>query len=313
MQADSFIMPSGGVPIFVRRWLPDDVPRAVVQIAHGMAEHSGRYERLAQALTEAGFAVYADDHRGHGQTALRPADLGHFANHKGWEKTVDDLWHLTLRIALAHPGRPIVLLGHSMGAFLAQDYIARHGDALAGVALSGASGRPPPLIGLGRLIARAERLRHGKRGRSRLLERLSFGGFNKAFAPARTPFDWLSREGDEVDRYIADPLCGFRCTTGFWLDLLAALPRIAGPAHLARVPKDLPVLILAGALDPVGGATKGPRQLVAAYKHQGLQHVEHKFYDGGRHEIFNDTNRLEATADFIAWADRVVGGSAART
>lgn len=307
MQADTFTMSSGGTLVFVRRWLPGGVPRAAVQIAHGMAEHSGRYARLAEALTARGMAVYASDHRGHGQTALRPADLGHFADRHGWEKVVEDLWHLTLRIAAAHPGRPILLLGHSMGSFLAQDFIARHGDALAGVALSGTSGKPPPQARAGRAIAYAERLRLGRQGRSALLTKLSFGDFNKAFAPARTPFDWLSRDAAEVDRYIADPLCGFPCTTGLWLDLLAALERIARAEHVARVPKDLPVLVFSGALDPVGAATRGPQALLAAYRDAGLKNLSHKFYPDGRHESLNDTNRDEVTADFLAWAERVIG------
>ena len=304
MQSSSFEF-SGvdGAVLFVCRWLPEGAPRAAVQIAHGLAEHAGRYARLAEALTGAGYAVYADDHRGHGRSAKGPANLGFFAERDGWNRAVDDLWRLNRRIAADHPGRPIVLLGHSMGSFMAQQFIAEHGAALAGVVLSGSGGKPEPLAAVGRLVARLERLRLGPRGHSALLLAFSFGAFNKPFAPARTPYDWLSRDPAEVDKYIADPLCGFPASVQLWIDMLDALPRIADPARQARIPKTLPVLILSGARDPVGGNTKGLRQLLAAYGAAGLGRVSHKFYPGGRHEMFNETNRDEVTRDLIAWLD----------
>jgi len=155
-----------GVELFVYRWTPNGPPRAAVQIAHGLAEHGGRYARLAEALTGAGYAVYADDHRGHGRTAKTPEDLGFFAPQDGWAKCAADLWQVNRRIAADYPGTPIVFLGHSMGSFLGQDFIAQHGDALAGVVLSGSNGKPPAIAVLGKLIARLERLRIGRRGRS---------------------------------------------------------------------------------------------------------------------------------------------------
>ena len=194
-----------GANLFARRWLPEGRARAVLQIAHGLSEHSGRYARLAAALNEAGYAVYANDHRGHGPKAAA-ADLGHFADEGGWDKVVADLWTLNRAIAAEQPGVPIVFLGHSLGSFLGRGFIARHSDALAGAALSGSSGKPPAIAALGRLVAREERLRLGKRGKSDPLFAMWFGGFNKPFSPARTPFDWLSRDEKEVDAYIADPL-----------------------------------------------------------------------------------------------------------
>jgi alpha-beta hydrolase superfamily lysophospholipase len=167
MESSTFTLPPvESVALFAYRWLPHTMPRAVVQIAHGLAEHAGRYRRLAEALTGAGYAVYAHDHRGHGRTAPTSDDFGHFADHDGWNKCVDDLWQLNHRIAADHPGLPIVLLGHSMGSFMAQQFIAEHGDALAGVVLCGSGGRPPLLLRAVALVARIERLRLGGRGRS---------------------------------------------------------------------------------------------------------------------------------------------------
>src|SRR5262249_5762332 len=161
---------------------------------HGMAEHAARYARLAESLTNAGYAVYANDHRGHGRTVKTPGAIGFVAESGGWRCCVDDLWLLNRMVTVEHPGLPVILLGHSMGATMAQQFIAEHGQSLAGAVLSGPSGQPTGMAGLGRLIARIERLRLGCRGHSRVIHALTFAEFNKRFAPVRTEFDWLSRD-----------------------------------------------------------------------------------------------------------------------
>lgn len=307
MQSSTFTLTAAdGAALWTYRWLPHSAPKAVVQIAHGLAEHAGRYARLAEALTAAGYAVYANDHRGHGLSAANAEALGFFAERDGWQRVVDDLWLLNRRIAADHPGLPIVLLGHSMGSFLAQHFIIEHGNALAGAVLSATSGKPAPLAAAGRLIARVERLRLGPRGRSALLMAFSFGAFNKAFAPARTKYDWLSRDAAEVDKYVADPLCGFSATVQLWIDMLDALAVIARPARQARIPKRLPIYVISGTRDSVGAGTKGPEQLLAAYRAAGLERVSHRFYPDARHELFNEINRDEVTRDLIAWLDGII-------
>lgn len=267
MRADSFrLAAEDGAQLHVYRWLPDGEPRGAVQIAHGLAEHAGRYARLAEALTGAGWAVYADDHRGHGQTAS-PADLGFFAERDGWAKCVADLWALNRRIAADLPGQPIVFLGHSMGSFLGQSFVAAHSDAIAACVFSGSNGPPPAIAGAGRMIARIERLRQGPRGKSALLQKLMFGEFNKRFEPARTGFDWLSRDAAEVDKYVADPLCGFEFANQLAVDLLDALGGLLKPDALGRIRKDLPIYIFSGSDDPVGANLAA---LAAAYRGAGL-------------------------------------------
>jgi alpha-beta hydrolase superfamily lysophospholipase len=297
-----------GVDLFTYCWLPAEQAKAVVQIAHGLAEHAARYTRLAAVLNSAGYAVYANDHRGHGRTAKSASDLGFFAERDGWRKCVDDLWQLNRHIAAAHPGLPLVLLGHSMGSTLAEQFMGDpdRGNALAGVVLSGANGKPTAMAKIGGALTWAERARLGARGKSNLVQSLTFDAFNKNFAPARTAFDWLSRDPAEVDKYVADPLCGFPATVQLWIDLLEGWAAVSCAAHRNRVPKALPLYLISGGRDPVSGNTRQLEPWMAEYRAAGVVTVTHKFYPEARHELFNEINRDEVTAHLIGWLDQVV-------
>jgi alpha-beta hydrolase superfamily lysophospholipase len=304
MQSTSFWLDtSDGVSLFVYRWVPEGPPKAVVQIVHGWAEHAARYARLAEALCREGFAVYAEDHRGHGRTARTPAELGYFADRDGWNRVVEDLWQLHQRLRSDHPQTPLVIFGHSLGAFLVQQFISEHGDSIVAAVLSGTNGKPPAVARLGRLIALFERLRHGRHGKSRLLQSIFFGPFNKRFEPARTPFDWLSRDTAEVDKYVADPLCGFDSQVQLFADILGGLLEISKPARLARIPKTLPIYIFRGSRDPVGNNIG---QLLTAFRAAGLGAVTYREYPDARHETLNEINRDEVTRDLIAWLNAVI-------
>jgi len=290
--------------LFVNAWAPDGQARAVVMLSHGMAEHGGRYERLAEALTQAGFALYAHDQRGHGRTASEGL-LGHYGDRDGWSKVVGDLATLNASIAQKHPEVPVFLLGHSMGSYVAQAYLMHHSASLQGAILSGSNFQPVSLYRSARLVARFERWRQGATGRSALIEFLSFGSFNKRFKPVRTPFDWLSRDPQEVDRYISDPLCGFRCTNQFWLDMLGGLQQISKRSNLAQIDKSLPILIMGGECDPV---SDGKRLKDLADALTGTDHhaVALKIYPQARHEILNETNRQAVTHDLLAWLEQAL-------
>jgi alpha-beta hydrolase superfamily lysophospholipase len=293
-----------GTSIALYTWpAPTQSIKAAVQIAHGMAEHAGRYDRFAQALTQAGYVVYASDHRGHGQTPRSPTEYGHIGDRDGFAHVVEDLFAVNQHIAAARPGVPRVLFAHSFGSFIAQRYLTKHGESLAGAMLSGSNSGVALLMKVAVLVSAAERLRLGPKNRSPLLQKLSFGNYNQAFKPVRTDYDWLSRDTEEVDKYIADPLCGFAVSTEFWHELLLALSQLEDRELLARIPKSLPIHIFAGALDPVGRAGKGPHALARHYARAGLSHVTHKLYAGGRHEMLNEVNRDEVTADLIRWLD----------
>jgi alpha-beta hydrolase superfamily lysophospholipase len=312
MQSSSFTLDTAdGVPVHVHRWLPDEGAevRGAIQLVHGLAEHAARYEHVARTLTDAGYAVYADDHRGHGRTAASEEDLGFFAEDRGWARVLDDLYRLNRRIREAHEGLPVFLLGHSMGSFLTQQFLFTFPGAIDGAALSATTGEAGLLVEAGAMVARLERLRLGQRGRSKLLHTLGFGANNKPFEPSRTEYDWLSSDAAEVEAYIADPWCGFVSTVQLWIDLLGGLRVIARQELRERIPKDLPIHVFSGDQDPVGKQTVGVTALLDGYAAAGLQRVTHRFY-AGRHELFNDVGREQVIADLIAWLDGVTAAHA---
>ena len=293
----------GGVHVTYRRWLPDGDVRATIQVVHGASEHSGRYHRLAGALTARGFAVYAMDLRGHGRTA-EGTGVGRFGA-PGFEGALDDVRAVHLVAADEHPGVPRVLLGHSMGSIIALASAQRDGGDLAALVLSGPLGVNPDLAGTVTHLEVA--LANGMADQS--LDAL--GAFNQSFQPARTPFDWLSRDEAEVDAYIADPLAGdeMPLTYGYAAEVFGAAVRTATREGVAALPDGLPVLLLSGSRDPVGGEGAGQvTALAGLLRDRGLP-VEQHVYPDARHEVFNETNRDEVTGDLVAWLDaRLLAG-----
>ncbi|MFW5437491.1 lysophospholipase [Paenibacillus apiarius] len=295
------------IQVYVYCWRPENAHEAkgVVQIAHGMTETARRYEQFASALTSAGYIVYANDHRGHGKTAACEEDLG-YVGEDGFNWMVRNMVQLTEIIRKNHEKLPIFLFAHSMGSFLAQQYITEHAHHINGVILCGSNGpRGPEILagaGLAKLLASAR----GSRHRSSFIDKMAFGSFNRKFNPSRTPYDWLTRDKDEVDKYIADPHCGFLSTVGFYRDFFKLLRHIHRPETMEKIPKDLPIFLIAGDADPVGMYGKGVLHLADLYRHIKLKHVECTLYPDARHELLNETNREEVTADCLAWLDRAV-------
>jgi alpha-beta hydrolase superfamily lysophospholipase len=303
--AQTFTFTDGtGTEIFVYEWLPEHQPvKAVVQISHGMAETAARYERFATALNQAGYAVVANDHRGHGQSAKQEEDLGYLGE-DGYHWMIRNLLQLNDITRVRHANLPIFLLGHSMGAALAQHYLALHASSIQGVVLSGPIARPGPLLYLGISLAKREMNRRGSRARSQTLANLTLGAYNKPFAPARTPFDWLTRDVNEVDLYVDNPYCGGVLTTNFYYNFYKGLAEVQSHSLMQEVPKHMPIYILAGNQDPVGHKGKGVMQLVNQFQKLHLQEVTHKLYSGARHEILNETNRDEVTQDILHWLEQ---------
>ena len=286
-----------GHNIHLQLWQADGDCSCVVHVLHGLGEHADRYSRFAASAAERGYAVCVYDHRGHGRFADEP---GHFADADGWHKVNSDteLVHELLRERFRD--LPIVLLGHSMGSYIAQTFAMQHGAQLSGLILSASTWPSRLQLAPAKLLAQIEAWRLGVRGKSALLDQLGFGNFNKQFSPARTALDWLSRDEAEVDKYVADSLCGGPYSCGLWQDLIGGLFYVSSDRAVSHIPADLPILITGGESDPVGG-DKGMTKLAMHYAQTSHQALSVKIYPGGRHEMLNETNREEVTADWLNW------------
>ena len=285
--------------IHVQTWSPDGDPVGVIQLLHGLGEHIRRYERFARVAVGRGYAVYGHDHRGHG---LSEGERGYFADENGWHKVVEDVRVVNDHIRSAYDSKPVFLVAHSMGSFIGETFAMHYGARLEGLLLSGSSWPQRIQLLPARLLAKLESLRVGKRGNSALINALGFSAFNRRFRPVRTEMDWLSRDEAEVDKYVADPLCGGPFTCGLWLDFLGGLFELGSDHALTRIPSDLPILITGGGADPVGGE-KGMTRLAMRYMQTLHQRVKLKIYPDGRHEMLNEVNRDEVMADWLNWIE----------
>ena len=275
-----------GSDISVYRWSGEQAPQAIVQVAHGMGEHAGRYRRLAEALTDARYVVYANDHRGHGATAgsaERHGDLGP----GGWAGLVSDLGELGAIARREHPGVPLILVGHSMGSFAVQGYLLDHSADVDGAVLSGTTAIDVVAPGIDPT------------------KEVDLSAFNAAFEPARTEYDWLSRDPEEVDIYVADAACGFGLNPQATASMLDGLADTGDPARLAGVRSDLPIYLLSGDADPLAGGGALIELVADRYRQAGVKDVTVTLYPEARHEVFNETNRDEITASLITWLDRI--------
>ncbi len=291
------------VEVVYRIWMPEGgAPKALLLLLHGMAEHSARYDEFATYLATLQIGVYAPDHRGHGQTALKGnATLGWFAESGGWQRVVDDALALANLIGAEYPEVPLFVMGHSMGSFMARTLIAQNPDLVDGAIIMG-SGASKGLLGtIGRMIASHNAKKYGSTHPDKVMDKMSFGSFNNKIANAKTPFDWLSRDEERVKQYIDDPLCGFVCTSRFFCDLLDGVAMANDRTLAHRLPPDLPMLIISGSDDPVGGFGKGVAKVHQLYQSCGLEDLSFTLVEGGRHELLNETDRAETMQVLGTW------------
>lgn len=294
-----------GIVIYVYHWIPDTPKKikGIVQISHGMAETALRYENFAMFLTEHGYIVYANDHRGHGKTAGELEGVGYLGEKDSLDLLIEDMHRLTLIIQQENLNVPVFLFAHSMGSFAAQRYIMLYGNDINGLILSGSNGSQKILHKVGRWIATREVKRIGRKSKSEKMNQLSFGAYNKVFSPQRTPFDWLSRDKEEVDKYVADPYCGSVFTAGFFYDFMQLFECTDQKRNLKTVPKNLPIYIISGEKDPVGNYGKGAIKLYRAYYTYGIKNIAIKLYTEDRHELLHELNRKEVMENILTWLD----------
>ena len=301
-----FTFPSadGKTAIHAVEWLPEGAPRAVLQIAHGVSEYVLRYEDFAGYLTERGFAVVGNDHLGHGLSVSDGAPRLYFGPKGSWNWVVEDMEQLRKLTHRQFPNLPYFLLGHSMGSFLTRTYLIRYPGTVDAAIIMGTGHQSPAIVAGGRAIAKAAGKRHGFKAHSPRVEALAFGAYNKSFAPNRTEVDWLSASDNNVDAYIADPLCGQKASIGLFYEMLGGIRFISTPKNIASMNRNTPILFISGDKDPVGEMGKGVKRAYSAFRRAGVRDVELKLYKGLRHEILNEDCRAVVYNDLWSWIEK---------
>lgn len=305
--SNTFRFPScdGQHQIFARQWFPSvGQPKAIVQIVHGVSEYIDRYAVVARYLADHGFLVVGSDHLGHGRTAAGPEEYGFFTEQNGWHTVSGDIRRLRNLMGEKYPELPYFLLGHSMGSFLARTYLIDWPGTLTGAILSGTGQESPFMVKAGWHMSNLVCRFSGQRTHSKLIESLSFGAYNKQFAPTRTRADWISRNEAVVDAYIADPLCEFLPTAGMFRDMMEGLQYIANKSNLNKMDPSTPIYLFSGDRDPVGGNGQGVQTVAGFFRDAGTKDLTVRLYPDGRHEMMNELNRDEVFADLLDWLEQ---------
>jgi alpha-beta hydrolase superfamily lysophospholipase len=292
---------SGRENILSLSWISnsDEAPKAVVIIAHGMAETAARYDTFARFLADAAYAVYMNEHAGHG---VHAETLGYFAEKNGMEHLIEDMKSLQDEATAAYPGIPVFLFGHSMGSFLSRRYITKYGDTLSGCILSGTAG-DNPATGLAKFLSAAQKKIKGPKSPGIFITKLAFGSYTKKIDKPVNAAAWLTRDNDICFEYAADPYMGFPFTASGYHDMFTLMGQISGAKWAKQIPLELPILLMSGDADPVGGYGKGVKQVHSRLHNVGVKDLKLKLYPEGRHEMLNELNKEEVFADVLEWLD----------
>ena len=280
--------------------------RGVIQLVHGSCEHAKRYEQFISYLLELGYVVYANDHRGHGESVLNPEDYGYFGETNGWFDMVEDLKVINDLIHAQHPDLPIVMLGHSMGSFLARHYAIDYGETINGLILTGTAHQPSYQLKLGKFAAKLIKKLKGSRHRSMLIYQLSYGSFNRQLKGAKTSSDWICYDDEVVKAFCEDSKCGFIFTSAGFEDLFTGLLYMTNRENIKRMPHDLPVLMLSGEDDPVGGYGRMVLKSYEAMKEAGLLDIQYTLYPKMRHEILNEREKFQVYSQITTWLNEII-------
>ena len=300
----TFTSSTGKNHIHARQCMPDGAPRAVLQIAHGIAEHIDRYDDFAAFLAQNGILVVGNDHLGHGKSISAPEDLGFFADDKGWDYVVQDMDKLHDLMKADYPNLPYIFFGHSMGSFLTRTYIIKHPEKPDLVILSGTGHQSRALVYSGYAMAEAIVRAKGPRADGRLLNDLAFGSYNSKVRFPMTDFDWLSQDFEMVRKYINDPLCGFVAKASLYRDMMGGIKFVTDQKNIDAMNKDTPVYFMSGDKDPVGDYGKGVERAYKAFCKAGLRDVFMRQYPDGRHEMLNELNRQQVCQDVLDWINQ---------
>lgn len=291
-----------GQKIHAVKWIPDvEKPFCILQIVHGMAEHIERYDEFARFLAEKGILVVGEDHLGHGKSVKEGGTYGYFCEHDAANVLVRDVHRLKKIMQEQYPGVIYLILGHSMGSFILRNYLFRYGTGVEGAIIVGTGAQSRGTLFAARTLTAIQKVFCGSKHVSKLLDKAAFGNYNKRFEPSRTKFDWLSREESNVDRYIADPMCGFIFTVNGFATLFKLIYNCSDTEKLNNIPKNLPIMLIAGADDPVGNYGRSIEKVYKSYLECGISNVQMKLYENDRHELLNETDREQVYGDIYRW------------
>ena len=307
MCESTFLSSDDHTQLYYREYLPDGEAVGIVQLVHGIAEHIGRYDEFASFLADNGYIVVAHDQLGHGKSVQNPELLGFFSESGGWDKAVQDIRNLHNMTAAKFPGKPYFLFGHSMGSFLVRTYLIRFRDGLDGVMFSGTGQQNPLLITGAKAMCAREAKKHGPAYKSTRLNKIAFGSYNDKCDSVRTSYDWICRDPEVVDKYIADPLCSFIPSASLLGDMMEGILYISRPKNVARMKKNLPVLFFSGDRDPVGDYGRGVIRAYKSFLKAGMTDVTMKLYHNARHEMLNELNKAEVYQDILSWLNGKAG------
>lgn len=289
------------------RYIPDGGEvRCVVQIVHGMAEYVERYEEFAEYLTNRGILVTGEDHMGHGKSVGKDGKFGYFCEQDPATVLVRDVHRLKKATQELYPNVPYVIMGHSMGSFIARNYMCRYGTGITGTVIMGTGMQPKKLMNMSKTLAALQKTFLGSKHVSVLIDKLAFGKYNDGIENPRTPFDWLSADAERVDKYIVDPLCGFTFTVNGFATLFELILRLHREESLEKIPKNMPVMMVSGTADPVGDYGKGVQKAYDSLHQAGLENIQLKLYEGSRHELLNDLSRNTVAKDICTWLEECI-------
>lgn len=300
-----YLSRDGETKIHAIEWIPEGKIVGVLQICHGMVEYVDRYDEFASYLADKGFYVVGHDHLGHGKSIRDPEDYGYFDETKGNRYVIGDIHVLRLRTMKKYPDLPYFMLGHSMGSFLLRQYLTMYGAGLAGAIVMGTGYHALPELMAGQLLCRIVAAFKGWRYRSRLVDGLCMGAFERRFRDSGG--SWTTSDPEIWDKYVKDSMCSFRFTVSGYYQMFEGMKVLAHPKSIKRIPKELPVFLVAGEDDPVGAFGKGVRKVYEKYRAAGMEHVEIKLYRDDRHEILNETDRDKVYEDLYLWLEELAG------
>ncbi len=291
----------GFTQIHAVEWIPEGTVTGVIQICHGMAEYIDRYSEFAEYMSSKGYYVVGNDHLGHGKSVRSEKYLGHFQEYKGNSFVIGDIRTLQELSLEKYPGVPYIMMGHSMGSFLVRQYLTMYGEDVSGAIIMGTGHQSAATLTFARILCKIIASFKGWRYQSPMIDNMAFGSYNKKFQPEKTGVEWLSANEENCLRYKADPLCGFKFTLGGFNQMFAGMETLNKKDQLENMPKDIPVLLISGAEDPVGDFGKNVKKVYRQYRELGLRDVTIRLYPGDRHEILKEDNRETVMDDILGW------------